>query len=77
MDRLVVNKKFEYKYITLRCNGLGVTSTQERELNALGAQGWEVITVIRNPNDDYAKIYLKREYYENTPVGAINNSTLI
>ena len=44
-------KKFEYKRINL-LNSVD----EERELNKLGAQGWELVAIVNTAN-----FYLKRE----------------
>jgi hypothetical protein len=44
-------KKFEYKIISVRMTN----KKSERELNELGEQGWELVSV----NESY--LYLKRE----------------
>ena len=59
-------KKFEYKELTVqRGSRVAIKKNEEQfatEINALGAEGWELITANGNPTvDGFITLFFKRE----------------
>ena len=53
------NLTYEYSVIEDPTETSGYRDVGVKKLNELGAQGWEIVGVIRAP-DSYTKLYLKR-----------------
>lgn len=58
-------KKWEYKIINLRSENYRIDPNYEKQLNALGEEGWEIVAItsinFKSGASDHIGVILKRE----------------